>query len=84
MHYLDWNSLDKDFYLLDTFYGLDERYVSEQEKKAGALEMSKAFLKSGHYVSQIETVKANFSEWRNVRMITRPEQAPGYLPVPAA
>jgi len=69
MHYLDWNSLDKAFYLLDTFYGLDERYVSEQEKKAGALEMSKAFLKSGHYVSQIETVKANFSEWRNVRII---------------
>jgi hypothetical protein len=38
MEYLDWDSLGKTFYLLDTFAGLDRRYVTEQEIAGGALQ----------------------------------------------
>jgi hypothetical protein len=69
MRYLDWNSLDKTFWLLDTFQGMDERYVSEEEKRAGALEASRSLVRSGHYVAKVDSVQANFAEWKNVRII---------------
>ncbi len=69
MEYLDWNSLNKKFYLLDTFSGLDERFLSEEEIRAGALDRNKKSLESGHYVSGIESVQLNFSEWKDVRII---------------
>lgn len=69
MHYLDWNRGKKHFYLLDTFDGLDERYVSEDEKNRGALNGSRKSLKSGFYVSGVKSVKENFSEWKNVHII---------------
>ena len=69
MEYLEWDSLGKTFYLLDTFAGLDKRYGSEQELKANA-----RGLMSGHYVRGLGTVRANFSEWKNVRII------PGAVP----
>ena len=69
MKYLNWDSLDKIFYLLDTFCGLDESYLSDDEIKAGAMENSRVHLESGFYVSGVESVRANFSEWKNVRII---------------
>ncbi|MDF1667370.1 MAG: macrocin O-methyltransferase [Planctomycetota bacterium] len=60
---LDWNTLDRDFYLLDTYQGLDERFVSEQERDAGALAKNAEDLKSGFYVSSVESVRTNFAEW---------------------
>ena len=69
MNYLNWDSLGKKFYLLDTFQGLDERYVSEQEKAAGYLERNKNSLASGHYVSGVDQVKKNFSEWKNAIIV---------------
>ena len=50
MDYLDWNSLGRRFYLLDTFKGMDEAHVSEEEKAAGYLEKNAARLQSGLYV----------------------------------
>jgi hypothetical protein len=38
MDYLDWDSLGKHFYLLDTFKGIDERFTSAQDKAAGVVE----------------------------------------------
>jgi hypothetical protein len=69
MAYLDWNRMDKTFYLLDTFQGFDPRYLTAEERDKGALDNNQAFLRSGHYVSQVESVRANFAEWRNVRLI---------------
>jgi hypothetical protein len=37
MRHLDWNSRRETFYLFDTFAGLDERFVSDEEKQSGAL-----------------------------------------------
>ena len=69
MNFLNWNELDRDFYLLDTFQGLDERFVSQQEKARGALEKNADQLASGFYVSGVESVRKNFSEWPRAQVI---------------
>jgi hypothetical protein len=69
MQFLDWDSLGKQFYLLDTFRGIDERYVSNEELASGVMEKSKAAIDSGFYVVGSQSVKANFSEWKNTRII---------------
>lgn len=69
MEYLDWNSLDRDFYLLDTFAGLDERYTSNSELKAGALQKNAENLRSGFYVAQVDEVRANFAQWPRARIV---------------
>ena len=69
MDYLDWDSLGKHFYLLDTFRGLDERFVSPADKVSGAVDKNRKSLASGFYVQGIEEVRANFSQWKNVSLI---------------
>lgn len=69
MQYLDWDRTGKVFFLLDTFKGIDARFVSDEEKSKGKLETSEQWLKSGLYVSGADAVRKNFSEWRNVRVI---------------
>jgi hypothetical protein len=69
MDYLDWDSLGKHFYLLDTFRGLDERFVSPADRASGAAEKNEKSLASGFYVQGTEEVRANFSQWKNVSLI---------------
>lgn len=69
MEYLGWNSLNKKFYLLDTFSGVDERYLSDREIKSGRLERSRKHALQGDYVLGVESVQANFSEWQGVCII---------------
>ncbi len=69
MEYLDWDRLGKTFYLLDTFSGLDPRYITATERAAGALETSKHHVETGMYVSSVDSVRANFAEWQNQRII---------------
>ena len=69
MRHLDWNSLDKAFYLLDTFSGIDERYVSEAERADGILEKNRKFLAAGFYVTDPAVVRDNFKEWERVHII---------------
>ncbi|MCI0532487.1 MAG: class I SAM-dependent methyltransferase, partial [candidate division Zixibacteria bacterium] len=47
---------------------------SEAEIAAGILDRNIKSLKSGAYISGVESVKMNFSEWKNVRII------PGAIP----
>ena len=69
MHHLNWNMLNKSFYLLDTFSGLDKRYVTEEEIAKGALERNRNFIDTDFYVIDVEKVKKNFSEWKGVQII---------------
>ncbi|RDH76135.1 class I SAM-dependent methyltransferase [Mycolicibacterium moriokaense] len=69
MDYLDWDRLGKMFYLLDTFAGMDPRYVSAGEREAGALVKSQAAVDFGIYGSSVDSVRANFAEWSNQRII---------------
>ena len=68
MEYLGWNSMGRQFYLLDTFDGLDYKYVSDDDFKTGAREMNEANLTS-YYVKDVESVKNNFAQWQNVHII---------------
>lgn len=72
MEYLDWNSLDRDFFLLDTFSGLDQRFVSNLERERGALRANAENLRSGFYVRGVEEVRANFAQWPRARIIEGP------------
>jgi len=69
MEYLDWDSLGKQLYLLDTFRGIDERFVSPADRASGALEKNTKSLASGFYVQGIQEVRVNFSQWKNVSLI---------------
>lgn len=69
MSYLDWNSRNKRFFLLDTFAGVDESLLTEGEKARGAVDANKAHLESGRYVRGVESVRKNFSEWKNVVIV---------------
>ncbi|MBA2591458.1 MAG: class I SAM-dependent methyltransferase [Gammaproteobacteria bacterium] len=69
MQFLDWDRLGKQFYLLDTFRGIDERYVSHEELASRVMERSKAAIDSGFYVVGSQSVRANLSEWKNIRII---------------
>lgn len=69
---LDWNAQGRDFYLLDTFSGIDERYVSQADLAAGALERNKRDIASGFYTFDADSVRRNFAEWERVRIIEGP------------
>ena len=40
MTYLDWNTLNRNFFLFDTFNGLNETLLSDEEKLSGRMEYS--------------------------------------------
>jgi Macrocin-O-methyltransferase (TylF) len=69
MEFLDWDRLGKTFYLLDTFAGLDPRFITEGERRAGTLKQNEERLCAGIYVSSVDSVRANFAQWRNQRII---------------
>ena len=69
MTYLNWDSLDKQFYLLDTFRGMDERLVADECLASGEMERNKKHLATGFYVQSVDEVRKNFSEWKNVSLI---------------
>ena len=78
MQRLDWDSLGKQFYLLDTFRGMDVRYLSEEDVREGVVEKNVELIASGFYATESSAVRRNFAEWRNVQIIegTIPETLP--------
>jgi hypothetical protein len=69
MHALNWDSLNKTFYLLDTFSGLSADQVSKQELEDGILEENIRLIANKFYVTSSAQVRENFSEWKNVNII---------------
>lgn len=61
MNYVDFNSLNKRFYLLDTFCGLDDKYICEEEREHG--------IKAGGYHECYDDVKRTFEHFNNVEII---------------
>jgi hypothetical protein len=58
MHYVDFPRLDKTFYLLDTFHGLEDKYISDAERLRG--------VKAGGYEECYEAVCNTFEGLRAV------------------
>ncbi|MCS3840213.1 hypothetical protein HNR03_004837 [Pseudomonas sp. JAI111] len=69
MRDLDWDSTGKMFHLLDTYSGIDDRFLSDEEKDGGVSGKSQKWVDDGTYTSNIDAVRANFSEWSNVNII---------------
>lgn len=68
MEDLDWNSLDKTFYLLDTFAGIDENLATKDELAEGIMQRNDA----NPYNTNLELVRKNCEEWHNVDIIVGP------------
>ena len=68
MAYLDWNSMDKHFYLFDTFDGIDLRYV-EKDKEMYYQNINEKMKASGIYAESFSSVQENFSEWKSVHLV---------------
>lgn len=69
MQLLDWDSLGKTFHLFDTFAGMDEALLTDDEKREGYGDRNRSHLDRGFYVKGVDSVRANFAEWKNVRLI---------------
>ncbi len=69
MHDLDWNRLNKSFYLLDTFNGPVEDWYSDSERGQGKVEESKLARALGRYHTDINATLKNFSEWHQTKVI---------------
>jgi SAM-dependent methyltransferase len=72
MHLLDWNSTGRRFYLLDTFAGIDERYINEDDRDVGVIERNKHDIDSGFYTFDVESVRRNYAEWPEAIVIVGP------------
>lgn len=69
LSYLDWESLGKRFFLVDTFEGPVLRQFSPEEIEAGRLVAIQQALSAGAYVTDIERVGENYSEWRRIEIV---------------
>jgi len=65
MTYLDWNSINRRFFLFDTFTGIDEQIVSDEEVANGNL----GFFREMHKEDIYDDVVRNFAEFKNVEII---------------
>jgi hypothetical protein len=59
MHFVDFPRLDKTFYLLDTFHGLEDKLISDAERKRGIPQVHR-------YEECYETVCRTFEGFRAV------------------
>lgn len=66
MELLDWDTLGKTFWLLDTFTGVDETILPPAERE---LVQHRPPRHGSAYVHGVDTVRRNFGAWENVRMI---------------
>jgi hypothetical protein len=64
-----WNTLDRSYYLLDTFTGPEEELLSSEERASGYVARKAAATEVGFYATSVEKVAANFSEWSRVKII---------------
>ena len=69
MERLQWNTLARAFYLIDTFTGPVLAQYNEQEVREGRLAVAKQALEAGAYVTDLDRVRKNFSEWRNAIVV---------------
>lgn len=70
MHRLGWNGLGRTFWLLDTFAGIDPRFVTDAERADGIMEKDRQRKELGFYVEGgLEAARRNFAEWPSARIV---------------
>ena len=65
MEYVDWENSDKQFYLLDTFHGLEEDLLTENERANTA----KIHHLNAHFAGEFDRAVATFDGIRGVHLI---------------
>lgn len=69
MEELQWNTLERRFYLIDTFAGPVLTQYSQEEVQQQRLKLARRSLEAGAYVTDMERVQRNFAEWRNAIIV---------------
>jgi hypothetical protein len=78
MQSLNWRQVHRKFYLIDTFAGPVFSQYSEAEAAANRLRIAREALDAGAYVTDMNRVLANYSEWPNAVVV--PGSVPEILP----
>jgi hypothetical protein len=63
MQGLEWNTIERRFFLVDTFSGPVLTQYTREEIQKQRLAIAKRALEAGAYVTDLERVRANFAEW---------------------
>jgi hypothetical protein len=69
MRGLDWNATGRRFFLIDTFTGPVAEQYTKAEVEVGRLQVAEKAKAAGAYVTDLERVRENFAEWRNVEIV---------------
>ena len=69
MQRLNWRTVDKRFYLIDTFNGPVISQYSQDEIEHGRLEVAENSIAAGAYATDVEAIRANFAEWPNAIVV---------------
>jgi SAM-dependent methyltransferase len=69
MFLLDWDQTGRIFYLLDTFKGIDERFLSDADREQGVIARNARDVASGFYTFDVNSVRKNFAEWKNIKIV---------------
>lgn len=68
MTHLNWQTIDKRFHLIDTFTGPVLALYSQEEIDRGRVSFAQDAIDAGAYVTDLDRVRANYSEWPNVEI----------------
>ena len=69
MEDLDWDKLGKQFWLVDSFSGIDEKQTTDEEKNLGALKRNEDNKSTGFYNCDVERCRQNFNQWKTAHVI---------------
>jgi hypothetical protein len=67
--YLEWNTLGKRFFLVDTFDGPPIEQLSDAEVENGAYAKIVQSIVAGAYVTDLEAVRRNYAGWTGVEIV---------------
>jgi hypothetical protein len=78
VRYVDWNSLRKRFYLVDTFTGPVLSQYSSEEIERGRWDVAERAKAAGAYVTDLESVRRRYEGWDGISIVqgTVPEALP--------
>lgn len=69
MHALDWNTVNRRYYLVDTFSGPPLQQYDAVEVDHGRRRLAEDAISAGAYVTDMERVRLNFAEWPNAIIV---------------
>jgi len=65
----DWNSTDRQFFLVDTFAGPPMSQFTEDEVENGLQAQAQNAIDRGAYVHDLQRIRSNFAEWNHARLV---------------